>query len=227
MALSPDGRTLAIATPESSVQLVDTATGAVRAELVGHDTLITAATFSADGTRVATTSNDETVAVWDATTGKQLDVLRGHAGSVLDVAFSQNGSTLFSSGADRSVFMWDVEGSSGLARSVTGPSLDATAATQVLVSPTADTITVAGERVHVIHLDEQRVVDLATGNAHVAWAAYRPDGRTLVTVQPDGTTQLWRVADGELLAWRSGRGFGNAGAVAFAADGSYVAAGRR
>ena len=92
---------------------------------------------------------------------------------------------------------------------------------QVLMSPTADTITVAEERVHVIDLHTARVVDLPSGN--VDWTAYHPDGRTLVTVQSDGTTQLWRVADGELLATRSGRGSGNSGAIAFSADGTVVA----
>ena len=46
LALSPDGRTLAVADTSTRVGLLDTATGKRRAELIGHDGAITNAVFS-------------------------------------------------------------------------------------------------------------------------------------------------------------------------------------
>jgi WD40 repeat protein len=161
--------------------------------------------------------------VWDVGTGERLLLLEGHAGTVLDVAFSEDGSTLYTAGADRSVFLWDIDGSAGLARTLSDGSLDVPAESTVLVSPTADSIAVVAERVHVTDLETGHVAELPVEPYEVGWAAYGPDGDRLVTVGWDGATKLWQAPGGELLASRPGRGSDNFGAVAFTADGRGVA----
>jgi WD40 repeat protein/DNA-binding SARP family transcriptional activator len=226
-ALSPDGTTIAVGGSANEIDLVDTATGERRASLIGHDAQVTAAAFSADGARLATASTDATIALWDTRTGERVDVLRGHAGAVLDVAFSRDGASLLSSAADQSVFVWDVKATAGVVRRVADAGLDGRASGAVLVSPTGTTVAVVDAIARIVDTATGRTIALSEPAApaqEVAWAAYRPDGRRLVTVGSDGSTRLWRVADGSLLASAVGRGLENRGAVAFTADGAIVVA---
>ena len=66
MAFSPDGTTLASASPDHTVRMWDLATTRpVGAPLTGHTALITSVAFSPDGKTLATGSADHTVRLWD------------------------------------------------------------------------------------------------------------------------------------------------------------------
>lgn len=221
LALSRDGSALAVARPGGLVSIYDTATGAMRAELSRHQGAVTAAAFSPDGSRVATVSNDETAVVWDASTGARVQVLEGHAGSVLDVAFGEDGGTLYTAGADRSVLLWDLNRSRGLARDLVRSSDLPAFEGVALVSPTGTTVLLAGLGL--------RIIDVGTGTARsldgeteVAWAAYHPDGRRVVTVDFGGALTLWDIERDVAVARHAGRGVENRGAVAFTPDGRHV-----
>jgi len=69
---SPDGRTIATATPHDLL-LVDAETGTVRLTLVGHQRVIFAACFSVDdGSKLTSASTDGTCKVWNSSTGALL-----------------------------------------------------------------------------------------------------------------------------------------------------------
>jgi WD40 repeat protein/DNA-binding SARP family transcriptional activator len=224
VALSSDGRTLAMLATPQAVRLVDTETGRVHIELDGHDDTVTAVAFSEDGSRVATGGNDETVIVWDATTGTRLMVLEGHVGSIADIAFDIDGAKLYTAAADRSILMCDVDGAAGLVQEIAPPFIDAPGESTVLVNPTGDVFAVMAESVQLVSARERRAVALhETQDFEVAWGSFSPDGQTFATVDfVTGRTRLWRVADGRLLASRVGRGEDNLGAIAFTADGRSI-----
>ena len=116
IAISPDGRTLAL-----SSSLREAATGGERVGLGGHSHAVVAVAFSPDGRTVATGSMDGTVRLWDLLSGKEVgrfgkEVERFKGGWVLTVAFSPDGRTVASGGLDKTVLVWDVSKITGRRR---------------------------------------------------------------------------------------------------------------
>lgn len=105
LALSPDGRTLALAggAPGRSgeVKLIDPASGAITRTLVTTPDVMLALAFSFDGRRLACGGTDNSIRVFDLTTGKQELRVEAHADWVLDVAFSHDGKLLASASRDK------------------------------------------------------------------------------------------------------------------------------
>jgi len=223
LALSLDGKTLAVATRGTDVRLLDTRTGKETAELNDHESAVTGATFSQDGSLVATVSNDQTAIVWDATTGATVQHLQAHVGSVNAVEFGHGENLqLYTAGADGTTIVWDLDRTRGLARQLVAPGQTQSDEGAPLLSPNASSALMQGE---------PRLIDVGTGDTttiaikgdDLAWAAYRPDGRQIATVAFDGTVQLWDVETGRLVAETPGRrGVENFGAIAYAPDGAHV-----
>jgi WD40 repeat protein len=115
MSVSPDGRTLVTPArpgvpsgPSSEVSMWESATGAERCRLRGHNGWATAAAYSPDGRLLATTSRERTARLWDAFTGKELGQVKGHGGAVNAVAFSADGKLLATGDGDSTVLIWEV-----------------------------------------------------------------------------------------------------------------------
>jgi WD40 repeat protein len=65
VALSPDNRLVALASPEGKPSVWDAASGRCLRQLVGHDGATTEAIFSPDGKLLATCGDDGNILVWD------------------------------------------------------------------------------------------------------------------------------------------------------------------
>jgi eukaryotic-like serine/threonine-protein kinase len=95
---SPDGRLLAVGVVDGRVRLIDMASHALSAALVGHVDTVSAMDFTPDGRTLATGGCDATVRLWDVASKREVAVLNGHLGRVHAVAFSPDGTVLASGG---------------------------------------------------------------------------------------------------------------------------------
>jgi WD40 repeat protein len=111
MALSPDGRALAMAlgVRDGVVRVWEPGTGNFRGDLRGHHDEVLRVVWSQDGKSLLTASRDQTACLW-SNTGGLLRTFRGHLGDVEDVAFSPDGQKVLSSSDDQSAILWNVDG---------------------------------------------------------------------------------------------------------------------
>ncbi len=101
VAFSPDGKTLAVASREGSVQLWDVATGKLLETLKGHSSAVLSVAFSPDGRTLASGGTDQTVRLWNVETRRelmQLDPGGVELGHVESLAFSPDGRHLLAGG---------------------------------------------------------------------------------------------------------------------------------
>jgi WD40 repeat protein len=131
VAFSPDGKHLASASEDQTVNVWDVESGQVTRTseatptrispwlppgipsiqptltLKGHTGGVKSVAFSPDGKRLASASDDKAVKVWDVATGQETLTLKGHTGQVHCVVFSADGHRLASASQDQTVRVWD------------------------------------------------------------------------------------------------------------------------
>ncbi len=197
LALSPDGKTLAVA--GSGVQLWQTATGqriGSALPAVGHGRY-RAVAFSPDGTLLATLGADGTARIWNVTTqqeiGAPMTVDRPVAPTGA-VAFSPSGRTLVTVGAGGQAQLWSVATHRALGK----PMAAGPATTVVTFSPDGTRLATAGSDGSVRLWDvatQQEIGTPMTADAQPVYAAaFSPGGGTLATAGGDGSVRLWDVA---------------------------------
>jgi WD40 repeat protein len=178
LALSPDGKTLAVdegAGGRQALSLWDATTGKEVRRLAGHSDTVHALVFSGDGKTLLSSSDDRTVRFWDAATGKQVRVL-DQPNPAGEIALAPDGKTLASVAVTKKEWK-DVGGGGGTAWLATD---------EVALWDLA-----TGKETHRLKGHENGVHGLA----------FAPDGKTLVTCDWQ-TTHWWDVATGQELPER-------------------------
>jgi WD40 repeat protein len=197
LAVSRNGKTLALGQLDGSITLADAATGRHLTALTGHTAAVARLAFNRRGTMLASVSDDRTAIVWDVATGRGRVTLRGHAGWVHGVAFSPDGRTLYTSSLDDSVIAWDLTGTRGLARQLTGAAGHVTG---VAFSPRdRDLLALVRDDGPATLWDTARqahqVGELPVSGGFLNTVAFSPDGGLLAAENhADGTVVLFDVA---------------------------------
>ncbi len=94
LAFSPDGSRLVAGIEEGGVQVLDAATGAPGAWLVGEETYLLSIAVSPDGSRVVAASEEGLVQAWNIADGGRTWSLRYIPDPIFVLAFSPDGGTL-------------------------------------------------------------------------------------------------------------------------------------
>jgi WD40 repeat protein/serine/threonine protein kinase len=234
MALSPDGRCLAVGNGDRTIRLWDTAGWTERRTLGPHAAPVLGLAFSADGAQLAAaycqwswTGSAGEVKIWDVATGQPVHSLLGHGGGACTVAFAPDGRRLASGGGyDALVKVWDVQAG----RETLSLRGHSDAIFGVVFSPDGRHLYSAGtdHKVRVwdaTPLEEEGQPELRTLRGHsrpITSVAFSRDNRHLVSGSMDGTVKVWDARTGQESRTLTGNG-GPVRGLAFRPDGLQLA----
>ena len=205
LALSPDGKRLAVGGSDGHVQVWDSDTSQLLLDLSAQSSTVWGIAFSPDGKLLATPGPNNTAKIWDAMTGKARMTLAGHSDEIRGLAFSPDGTRLATASVDTSAKIWNLS-TGEMLTTLTGHSDPLWA---IAFSPD-------GARLATSSRDgTARIWDAVTGQAllilkghtnTVTDLAFSPDGTRLATTGNDGILKLWEAATGQELLTLPGIG---------------------
>ena len=109
LALSPNGRLMAIGHTHGTVQLLEAGSYACRATLDGHTWTVYSLAFTPDGRTLLSGSADGTVRLWDVATARQRHCYRWHKRWVTCAALAPDGMTAAAGSDDATIVVWDLD----------------------------------------------------------------------------------------------------------------------
>jgi WD40 repeat protein len=205
LALTRDGRSLAVATVGDRVSIWDVASHRRRRTFptMSWDTGLA---FSPDGRILAIADQGPTIGLWDVDTGASLGTLGYPGRRFLWLAYSPDGRTLAAASQDETVMLWDVP--TGRVRDThEGPCRVATA---LAFSPDGRILAFTGRGGSILAWDVERALVRAEFPAHTSTVqghaekgvsiAFAPGGKVLASQGAfDPLVKLWDVDVGRLL----------------------------
>jgi WD40 repeat protein/transcriptional regulator with XRE-family HTH domain len=195
ITFSPDDRTLATGSFDSTIKLWDPEQGTLL--WTGwHTGIVYRVTFSPDGRTLASCGGDGLIRFWDARQGTPLQTLAISGGPALALAWSPDGHLLASGSTDSRIWLWDLRQAAhpetGL-RMLTGHTHWVN---KLAFSPDGRTLA-SGSWDHTVKLwdvDSLSLRETLSGHTdHVFGMAWSPDGRLLASCSVDHTIRLWDV----------------------------------
>jgi WD40 repeat protein len=189
VALSPDGRTLAVTQRHGTVELIDAQTLAIRRRLRVQREAAFGVEFSPDGRLLAVTGAGARVTLWDAQTLRRVGELKGMKGFSQELAFSPSGRLLAAGNEDGMrvrTFVWDMRTGerTGLELGVNGASIAFSPNGRLLAANGAE------DPAEVLDVRTGRVVARLEKGNYSRSVAFSPNGELLAIGGYGGAARL-------------------------------------
>src|SRR5258708_15656827 len=113
-ALSPDGKTIAVAVNDGIVELIDVGSRREVRRIQSNEDRIQSIAFSPNGERLAIGCWDGVIKLLGVSKGEDLGMLRGHLDVFTCLQFSPNAKTISSGSFDHTVKLWDLASQSAI-----------------------------------------------------------------------------------------------------------------
>ena len=107
IAVSGDGRSIAIRGSENQVRLFNLVTSEQRGQALGHQAAVQRLVFSPDSRHLLTSSTDGTARLWNSLTSEPLGQPLRHGEPVSAVGFSSDGRRCYSGSQSGTIRIWD------------------------------------------------------------------------------------------------------------------------
>ncbi|MCT7964076.1 hypothetical protein NG791_25695 [Laspinema sp. D1] len=223
ITFSPDGKTLASGSLDTTIKLWDVETGKEIQTLTGHDGAVYSIAFSPDGKTLASVSLDNTIKLWDVKKGAEIQTFPGHEFGVYSIAFSPDGQTFASGSEDNTIKLWDVKNGAEIQ---TLPGHDSWVSS-IAFSPDGQTLASGSEdnTIKLWNVKNGAEIQILPGHKFgVSSIAFSSDGRTLASGSWDNTIKLWDVKNGTEIQTLTGHDSW-VSSIAFDPDGTTLASG--
>ena len=239
-ALSPDGKTLAMAMVTSAMSSVfyvfDTESGKETRRFAGRRGNVEQLRYSPDGKRLVAGSYDGIVQAWQSADGKRLDLPPGPKGRVLSLAFPPEGEIVALGMVGQNLSWWDVTagdaGHAGAAHAAPVVALAFAPDGKTVTSASSDGMLIEWDSTfgkakrRLMLQDEDLLRAAGPAGIRLSTLAVSDDGRYAVTNSPyiGNSVRLWDLRSGhvacDLETMKGGGSFG----VAFSAASNKLAA---
>lgn len=228
LVFSPDSRTFAITSAESTIKLWDAGTGKLVRRIGGlkSNAEITTVAFSPDGATLAAPEAN-TIRLAAVKNGTRLKQFAGNGAFAIDsVAFSKTGKYLASVGEEQPLILWNAR-TGTLERNFHFGDSFHSYSRSLAFSPDEKSLAVgAGSNVKIVSLATGQVTRTLSEVGYIFDVAWSPDGNTIAAAtgsDAKGDVRLWNARSGKLLhTLTRGAEFRS---VAFSPDGKSVAGG--
>jgi WD40 repeat protein len=206
MAMSADGKTLALGNSDTTIALWDVSDPAapVKSSIwSGHSLPITSLAFSADGDTLASSSNDAKapIILWDISNRnvpKKTRTINGHTLTITSLLFSQNNDILIDASRDGTVMLWDVSNPKTNLElgSIKFPEDEIT--TGMAFQPNSNLLTSWNSNEKLTVWDISNLANpnkTETLNGPISTAVFSHDGKLMASNAKDNVVTLWNGTD--------------------------------
>ena len=206
LALSPDGRLLAVGRIDGVVGLWEVDSGKLIHELEKHTDTVVSLVFTNDGTKLVSGARDSQAIVWDVGTGKLIWSLEGHSSSVYGLDVSPDGNLIASACWDKLLFLWDAKTGEKVQQAKFGDLYNQRFLSKkfksIKFSPDSRQILAGVSSGDIYYFDCKTGLEKSRffGNSNdITAITFSPDGSRLVTGSTDQTIRIWDAETREEL----------------------------